>query len=324
MKKCLGAIVSMVVLVAATAVYGEVQDYNGRPMQRVACSLSGPNECASAGGRRVDDVGIWIGDSLHWRYTDVTTPRDPRSPSAITASTVIRSTILQPVSPKDAGSGRRSPGRFRADIFYNTWEGDFSEGVTYGLIPSIAFGNALECIVRLPLYASGNEDEILFYHLGADMTLQAHLSDYFKIGVHGAYTHDEPKEKDFGHSHAEGYINGGAFAAAVIPLGNARLSLGALYEYGLPEDAEDGDESTVVGLAANLGLPFGQSLAANLYGIHYLHTDTELSDYDFTDAGADLVIALGETWAVSLGAKAVLGLDHLDSTEFYFGTEWCF
>lgn len=314
---------AMVVMAAATAAYGEVQDYNGRPMQRVGCTLANPYECAYAGGRRIDDVGIWIGDSLHWRYTDVTTPREPRLPAAMTASTVIRSTILQPVAPNDDGSGRRHSGSFRADIFYNTWEGDYSEGVTYGLIPSIAFGDALECIVRLPLYASGNEDDILFYHFGADLTLQAHLSDYFKIGVHGAYTRDELKE-DLGSDFATGYINGGPFVAAIIPLGDASLSLGALYEYGMPEDSEDGDESSVLALAANLGLPLGQSLAVNLYGIHYLHTDTELSDYDFTDAGGDLVIALGETWAVSLGAKAVLGLEHLDSTEFYFGSEWCF
>lgn len=315
-------IVAMVVLATATVVVGEVQDYYGRPMQRVGCSLSSPYDCASAGGRRVDSVGIWIGDALHWRYTDVTTPRDPRSPAAITASTVIRSTILQPVSPNDDGRGKRAPGRFRADLFYNTWEGEYSEGITYGLIPSIAFGDALECIVRIPFYASGDESDILFYHFGADLTLQAHLSDYFKIGVHGAYTRDEPKELD--SEFATGFINGGAFLATVIPLGEASLSLGALYEYGVPEDAEDGDESTVVALAANLGLPLGQSLAVNLYGIHYLHTDTELSDYDFTDAGGDLVVALGETWAISLGAKTVLGLDHLDSTEFYFGSEWRF
>jgi len=324
MKRTVLAVVVMVMMQALTAVHAEVQDYYGRPMQRVGCSLSTPYDCASAGGRRVDSVGIWIGDELHWRYTDVTTPRDPRSTAVITASSVIRSTILQPVTPNDGRGGRPATGRFRADIFYNTWEGEYTEGISYGLVPSIAFGNTLECILRVPLFASGDESDILYYHYGADLTLQLHMSDYFKIGVHGAYTRDEPKEKDSGHSHGDGYINGGAFAAVVIPLGGARLSLGALYEYGVPEDAEDGDESTVVALAANLGVPLGRSLAVNLYGVHYLHTDSELSDYDFTDAGGDLVIALGETWTVSLGAKAVLGLDHIDSTEFFFGSEWVF
>ncbi|MDP6491442.1 MAG: hypothetical protein QGG69_06720, partial [Kiritimatiellia bacterium] len=62
----------------------------------------------------------------------------------------------------------------------------------------------------------------------------------------------------------------------------------------------------------------------NIYGMYYYHTDSELSDYNFLDAGAELALMMGETWAVQIGGRAVLGLDHYDSVEAYLGSEWAF
>ena len=33
---------------------------------------------------------------------------------------------------------------------------------------------------------------------------------------------------------------------------------------------------------------------------------------------------MGETWGVQVGARTVIGLDHLDSIEAYLGSEWAF
>ncbi len=59
-------------------------------------------------------------------------------------------------------------------------------------------------------------------------------------------------------------------------------------------------------------------------GIYYYHTDSDLEDANYLDAGGDVVIAMGETWIVSVGAKATLGLDEFDSIEGYVGSEWHF
>jgi len=323
MKKVLGGAVGLaIVLGLATASLAETQYYNGREMQRVGCSLASPTSCAGAGGRRIDSVGIWIGDSLHWRYTDVTTPVEPRSSASISASKFIRSAVLQQSTPSAAaGSAHRSA--FRADAFYNQWEGEFSKGAVYGINPTLVFGDGLEVTIRVPLHMSeidGSDTKV--YHYGADITLQANASENFKLGVHAAYIRDQVEDGDV--ADATGYFNGGPYVSLRIPMGQPSLTVGCLYEYGMPEDGEDGDETSVVVPAVNLGLPLSESVGVNVYGIYYYHTDSELSDYNYIDAGGDLVIAMGDTWIVSIGAKTIVGLDSLDSIEGYLGSEWRF
>jgi hypothetical protein len=323
MRKTAGVAVGLAaVLGLATVGTAETQMYNGREMQRVGCSLPTPSICVGAGGRRVDSVGIWIGDSLHWRYTDVTTPVDPRTSASISAAKFIRSSVLQQSAPATvAGSAHRSA--FRADVFYNQWEGEFTEGSVYGINPTLVFGDGLEVTIRVPLHMSeldGADTKV--YHYGADLTLQANASDNFKFGAHAAYIRDQVEDDDV--SDATGYISGGPYFSLRIPLGSPSLTVGCLYEYGMPEDGEDGDETSVVVPAVNLGLPLSDSLGVNVYGIYYYHTDSELSDYNYLDVGGDLVIAMGDTWLVSVGAKTIVGLDSLDSIEGYLGSEWRF
>ncbi len=318
----LGAIVFLLPWSEANA---EVQLYLGREMERVSCSLATPADCATAGGRRLDDVGIWVDDILHWRYVGVSTPANPSQGSYVTLSSFVRGTILRQASTA-AGSGVRGgrAGAFRADLFYNQWEGEFTEGTTIGLNPSIMFGDTVEFAIRLPLHMTEMDGvDLSMYHYGADISMTINMSDYFAMGVHGSYTRDHVEDADF--SDDMGYINGGPYASLLIPLGSASLTLGALYEYGMPEDdVEDGDETEVVVGAVNLGLPLGESVGVNVYGMYYYHIDSELSDYNFLDAGAELAMMMGETWGVQVGARAVVGLDHFDSVEAYLGSEWAF
>lgn len=324
MKGCavilLGALLFMVPWSEAQA---ETQIYNGREMERVGCSLTSPQECVTSGGRRVDDVGIWVDDELHWQYTDIDTPANPAVGPYITASSFVRGTVLRQAPAANVAHRSGRNGAFRADMFYNTFEGEFTEGTTIGMNPSIVFGDTVEFAIRIPLHMTDIDGaDLKRYHYGADASLTINMSDNFALGAHGSYTRDHIEDADF--SDDAGYINGGPYASLLIPLGSARLTLGGLLEYGTPEDSDNGNETTVAVGAANLGLPLGDSVGVNVYGMYWHHLDSDLSDYNFVDAGAELAMALGDTWAVQVGGRTVLGLDHLDSYEAYLGSEWAF
>ncbi len=327
MKVCaailLGAIVFLIPWSEANA---EVQLYLGREMERVNCSLATPADCAALPGRRVDDVGIWAEGRLDWRYVGVSSPTEPQTAAAVGASSFIRSKVLRQstTAQGEGGAARGRAGAFRADIFYNQWESDTAEGTMIGANPSIILGDEIEFAIRVPLYMTDIDGaNVTVYHYGADVSLTMNMSDNFAIGIHGAYTRDHVEDADF--SDDTGYLNAGPYASLVIPLGEASLTLGAAFEYGMPDDdVEDGDETKVVVGAANFGMPLSESMGVNIYGIYYYHTDSELSDYNFLDAGAELALTMGETWAVQIGGRAVLGLDHFDSIEAYLGSEWAF
>lgn len=327
MKVCaailLGAIVFLIPWSEANA---EVQLYLGREMERVNCSLATPAACAALPGRRVDDVGIWVGGRLDWRYVGISSPSEPQTAAYVGISSFVRSRVLRQstAAQGEGGTKRSRSGSFRADLFYNTWEADGAEGTTIGMNPSIMFGDTVEFAIRLPLYMTELDGaDLSMYHYGADVSLTINMSDYFAMGVHGAYTRDHVEEAEF--SDDTGYMNGGPYASLLIPMGEASLTLGAAFEYGVPDDdVEDGDETKVLVGAASLGLPLGDSVGVNIYGMYYYHVDSDLSDYNFLDAGAELALMMGETWAVQIGARTVIGLDYLDSVEAYLGSEWAF
>ncbi|MDP6631826.1 MAG: hypothetical protein QGH42_01595 [Kiritimatiellia bacterium] len=327
MKVCaailLGAIVFLIPWSEANA---EVQSYLGRDMERVSCSLATPAACVAAGGRRVDSVGIWASGRLDWRYVGVSSPTEPQTAAAVGVSSFIRSKVLRQSTTAhgEGGAGRGRDGAFRADIFYNSWEAETAEGTMIGANPSIIFGDDVEFAIRVPLYMTEFEGaDLSLYHYGVDVSLTMNMSDNFSLGIHGAYTRDHLEEADF--SDDTGTLNGGPYVSVLIPLGGGSLTLGAAFEYSVPDDdVEDGDETTVAVGAANFGMPLGESMGINIYGMYYYHTDSELSDYNFLDAGAELALMMGETWAVQIGGRAVLGLDHYDSVEAYLGSEWAF
>ncbi len=254
---------------------------------------------------------------------------NPGSSSRIAGTRFIRNTVLQQGVLRDLqaiDSSRRS--MFRADVFLNQWEDEAAgaEGSKYGINPALIFGDALEVTLLLPLHMSDIDGvEQKMYHYGADLTLQANVHENFKIGLHGTYVRDQWEEDDMGD--ATGYINAGGYASIFVPLGGASLALGCVYDYGQPEDEDENGEddgiSTLIP-AVNLGIPLNSSLGVNLYGMYYYNLDRDLKDADYLDAGADLVVALGETWAISIGGKMAVGLDDLDSMEAYFGSEWRF
>jgi hypothetical protein len=249
----------------------------------------------------------------------------PSEGVGINVSSFVRGTVLRQSTAARGEEGTRvgRNGAFRADIYYNTFEAGPTEGTTIGLTPAIMFGDTVEFAVRLPLQMTEIDgvDQSL-YHYGADVSLTINISDYFAIGAHGAYSRNQWEDGD--SDDATGMINGGPYVSVVIPMGEASLTLGALYEYVTPEDSEDGDDTTFIVGGANLGLPLGGSVGVNVYGMHYYHTDSDLSDFNFTDAGAELAMMLGETWAVQVGGRTVLGRDDIDSVEAYLGSEWAF
>ncbi|NQU40183.1 MAG: hypothetical protein HQ523_09550 [Lentisphaerae bacterium] len=305
----------------------EVQLYQGREMERVACTLASPEACVAGGGRRVDKVGVWNGSQLHWHDTGVATPADARSGVYIGVSRFMRSHVLRQMNPANQVGGTSDgahTGAFRADVFYNTWDdAGLGKGTTIGANPTMIIGEDVELAIRVPLYVTDIDAfDLLLYHYGVDLSLAAHVSEQITLGVHGSYSRDHVEDADF--SDDEGYLNGGPFASLLIPLGGASLSLGGLFEYGIPEESEAGDETMLLVGAANLGLPLGDTMAANIFGMYYYHLDSALSDYNYIDAGGELALALGETWAVQLGGRIVIGLDYLDSMEIYAGSEWRF
>jgi hypothetical protein len=249
----------------------------------------------------------------------------PSQGAAVNVASFARNTVLRQSTGTSGDGGTRAGrnGAFRADVFYNTFELGSTEGTTIGLTPAVLFGDTVEFAIRLPLQMTdidGLDDKI--YHYGADLSLTINLTDSFAVGVHGAYSRDEVEDGD--SDDACGYINGGPYVSVVIPVGDASLTVGALYEYGTPEDSDDGEDTTVVVGGVNLGLPLGSSMGVIIYGMYYYHTDSDLSDFNFTDAGAELALMLGETWAIQVGGRTVLGLDNLDSVEAYLGSEWAF
>lgn len=254
----------------------------------------------------------------------------PMSSTAISMSSWIRNVVLSPAVPQDATPMRGHSDRFRADIFYNSWEmTDNSfinprtvDGNVMGINPLIAFGNEVEAVLLLPMHASGEGSGTDAYHLGADLTLQTVLGDTLKMGGHGNYIRTEFKNSDDGEG--SGVINAGPFAALSLQLGAASLSLGGVLSYIVPEKSDETDNFSVLTGAANIGLPLGGALAANLYGLYHYHVDSEMKDFNHLDLGTDLVVALGETWLVSVGARMLTGIEEIDSMEFFLGSEWVF
>lgn len=312
---CLGALVAL----------AEVNTYNGRLYERVGCALGTARECATAGGRVIDSEGIWLGGVLHWRDIGEgeASSSSPGSSTTIAVSKTIRETILPrwTPGPKDAALAGT---RLFADMFYNRWERGTTEGATLGANPTVIFGGqAMELTFRLPLHLTRLEGgAINMYHIGADVALRLLFGDYVALGAHGAFIYEWVDETEFDTGTYE--VTGGPFVSLIIPLGAAQLGLACLYEYTLPQDAEAGDQIQVVVPAANLGIRLSETLGINGYGIYYMHLEEALTDYNYYDVGGDLRLAMGETWTVSLGAKATLGLDSYSSMEAFLGSEWRF
>ena len=254
----------------------------------------------------------------------------PSSSTGIALGSWIRNVVLTPATPADYGS-QGYHGKFRADVFYNMWEMEQEgfiggartvDGNVMGINPLIAYGDGLETVLMVPLHTSGEGSEIDAYHFGADLTLLGNLGNVLKIGGHGNYIRTEFTSDS--EEEGSGLINAGPFLSLHQSLGSASLSLGAVLNYIVPEDSEESDNITVATGAAQIGVPLGSSLAANLYGMYHYNLDTDLEDWNHFDVSADLVVALGETWLMSIGARTIIGIDALDSTEVFLGSEWGF
>ena len=233
---------------------------------------------------------------------------------------VIQRSFFEPAKPEappaEVKLGRVSSGA--ADVFYNTWEVGGSEGTTFGINPSLTFGETGEFTLTVPLHVISPDDVDTIFAVGVDGAYKHQLSgtlDKFSLGLHAHGT------GFFGSDDSTSTFGGGPFLSYDYRINPKWIvSAGALLEFTSPDE---GDSITELVPGLNVGYSLSDNVALNTYLLHYKNLDSDAGDDAYTDIGADVRWVSG-TWSLSGGIKTMTGLDNVDSTEVYLGSEWAF
>lgn len=264
---------------------------------------------------------------------------NPAASSSIAVHKIIRRSVFTPATPKASAPKQSQPeaansdgnqpsfngnlGRaFRldsgaADVFYNKWEIGDVDGETFGINPSATLGERDELTLTVPVHVINGDDDTIC-GVGVDGSFKHQFNgrwDMFSAGVH-AYGMGF-----FGGDDTASTFGGGPFLAFNYRLApQLILSVGALLEFTKPDE---GDMITELVPGVNLGFNLTDNLALNVYGIYYRNLDSDTEDDGYADVGGDVRWGAG-SWSVSAGVKAATGLDDVESTEVYLGSEWRF
>ena len=264
---------------------------------------------------------------------------NPAASSSIAVHKIIRRSVFTPATPKASSPKQSQPeaasgdgnqpafygngGRaFRldsgaADVFYNKWKIGDVDGETFGINPSATLGEGDELTLTLPLHViTGGDDTIC--GVGVDGSFKHQFSGKWEMFSAGAHAYGMGF---FGGDDTASTFGGGPFLAfnyRIAP--QLILSVGTLLEFTKPDE---GDMITELVPGVNLGFDLTDNLALNVYGIYYRNLDSDTDDDGYADVGGDLRFGAG-SWSLSVGAKAATGLDDIDSTEVYLGSEWRF
>lgn len=348
---------AVVIDLSASSAWAVIVEENGRRYESVhefaeAAYLEqniGPSGLVGDGAYwRGDDV--YAGDEMMWRYIGdagsgaggSTAVGQPTASSSIAVNQFIRQNIFtraQPMSQagdkpqagQQAGAASESkpsfykkiPGIGRlnsglADAFYNKWEIGGMEGATFGLNPSLTWGDASELTVTAPLHVISPDEGDTLFALGLDGAFKHPFTgkwDNFSAGFH-VYGMGY-----FGGEDTVSTLGGGPFLAWNYRI-NPKLivSAGGLIEITTPDE---GDSIAELVHGINLGYNLTDNLALNGYVIGYKNTDRDVEEDTYADIGVDIQWAKG-SWSLSGGIKTATGLDDISSTEIHLGSNWMF
>lgn len=313
----------------------------------------GPSELVSNGAfYRGDDVYAEgsSGDIMMWRYIGdagggaggSTAAGQPAASSSIAVNQFIRQNIFTRAQPRarpdekpqtgqqEGAASESKPSFYKnipgigrldsglADAFYNKWEIGGMEGSTFGLNPSLTWGDASELTITVPLHVISPDEGDTLFALGFDGAFKHSFTgkwDNFSAGFHVfgmSY---------FGGDDTMSTMGGGPFLAWNYQI-NSKLivSAGGLIEITTPDE---GDTIAEIVPGINLGYNLTDNLALNGYVIGYKNTDRDVEEDTYADVGADIQWAKG-SWSLSGGIKTATGLDDVSSTEIHLGSNWIF
>jgi len=236
----------------------------------------------------------------------------------------------QPQKPAQPAQQEAKPGAFyenighfgrlnsgAADVFYNKWEVGDSDGSTFGINPSVTWGETDELTLTAPLHISTGGDDTIF-GLGLDGAYKHPFTgkwDKFSAGIH-AYGMGF-----FGGDDTATTFGGGPFLSYNYRINPKWIvSAGGLLEFTKPDE---GDTVTELVPGVNVGYNLSDNVALNGYVIYYKNLDSDAGDDGYADVGADVQWVKG-SWSLSGGIKTATGLEDVSSTEIYLGSNWMF
>jgi len=262
--------------------------------------------------------------------------------SAATINSILRQNVFQKAKPKAkqqnqvaAGARQQSetasdstPGSFyeqmpgfggmnsgAADVFFNKWEVGGLDGSTFGINPSMTWGDTDELTLTLPLHVISPDDGDTIGVIGLDGAYKHAFGgkwENFAAGVHGSGV------GYFGGGDNATAFGGGPFVSYAYQIDSKWVvSAGGLLEFTIPDE---GDTITEIIPGVNVGYNVSDDLALNGYLVYYRNLDRD-GDEGYTDIGADVQWAKG-SWSLAGGVKTAAGLDTVESTEIYFGSNW--
>lgn len=267
---------------------------------------------------------------------------NPAASSSIAVNQIIRQDIFTQAQPKPRSQKSSPPaqpdastteatqpsfdrsfghsGRLKfgaADVFFNKWEIGDEDGETFGINPSITWGETQELTMTVPVHIINGDDDTIF---------GVGLDGAYKIPFRGRWENFAAGVHAYGMGFFGGDDNASTFGGGPFISFNYRidpkwiLSLGGLLELTKPDDD---DLITEVVPGVNLGYNLTDNVALNGYGIYYRNMDSDADDEGYVDLGGDVRWVMGG-WALSAGAKTAVGMKDVTSTEIYLGSEWIF
>lgn len=270
----------------------------------------------SGAGNPASSVNIAVNQLVRKNiFTQAKPKAQPKKSASLAQSVSTTTDASQPTF--DENSGRSFRLNFgAADVFYNMWEVGETDGETFGINPSITWGETQELKLTVPMHIISGDDTR--YALGLDGSYKYPFTgrwENFSAGVH-AYGMGF-----FGGDDTAATFGGGPFLSFNYRINPQWiLSVGGLLEITVPDE---GDTITQLVPGINLGYNLTDNIALNGYGIYYRNLDSDADDDGYFDLGGDVSWVLG-SWFLSVGAKTAVGMDDVTSTEIYLGSEWIF
>ena len=251
----------------------------------------------------------------------------PNSNVGMNQAHVFRRQVLTQVRPAgdDPQGGVSAPGfgRLYADVFHNSWEFGGAEGTTIGMNPAIAFGSdVFQATVTVPLALIEPDDaEDSLYSVGVDGAVRFFIAGgRVVVGAHVFFLMQTTEDNPFEDETTTDFVGGGPFVAITIPISEIlTISAGAIFEVSEIEDGVSIEEFVP---GVNIGVQPAPNLAFNGYLVAHANLEDDVPDNFYFDIGGDVVLLLGESWAISVGLKTAQDLDDTDFTEIFFGSEW--
>ena len=262
---------------------------------------------------------------------EVAPPQDqpPQGPSLAVESwfarKILEDRVFRERILRDADSEENMRnGIMYADVFYHDWDAWGVQGNTFGINPSVTFGDRAEWSLIVPVYVvDADYSEDTLFSVGADGSLRLNfLEDMLSIGAHAYYLILTPQDDAFKDETSLDMIGGGPFASLHLDLGEAvNVSLGVLYEFTEPED---GDTIEELAPGASITARLSDTTTAEIYSVMYMDQDQDsAADDTYLDVGANVHIG-SESWSIIIGGRTTTGHDDVDSVEGYLGTEYRF